>query len=153
MSVSQRAAIGTMQSLANQNNQSFRKSKCPVIMYNRTNQNNQSFRKCPVIMYNKKIYQNHSIRKYQERNLQPGMYKEIWTSQHSADDVRNKNEEPLENLDVARQREVSSNRLNSETILSIQNTDLFKEALGLLSDHWQKFKIGNIYDKTRLDIF
>ena len=132
ISVHQRAKIGTV--------------PCP------TNQNDQSFKKVPVIMYNQyqniyqSQYQNYVIRKYQERILQQsGTYTNFLTSQHSVDDVRSKNEELLEN-------KVCSNRLDFKTILSIENTELFKEALGLLSDHWM-FKVDNIVNNYEVRHF
>ncbi len=129
-----------------------------------TNQYNQGFIRLPVIMYNHnqnralddlpERIDNHMIRKYQERIFQPvvrteGIFKEIRTSQHSVEDVRRRNEELSKNFEVT--RSVCANRLDFQNILTIQKTDQFKEAFGLLSDYWI-FKViqNNIFDNNKV---
>ena len=104
------------------------------------NQNNQNFSISPASMYNH--YQNnmmangYMIRENREFVLQPEINRKVWSSQQSGEDVRSETEKLSQNFDVVSLRASYANRHEFENIRSIQDTDLFREAFGLLSDYW-----------------
>ena len=79
------------------------------------------------------------------------VFEDIRSSQNLVDNVNIENEELYKNFEVT--RSVCSSRLDLEDILKIQNTPLFKEAFGLMSDYWM-FKVfqNNIFDNNKVNV-
>ena len=120
------------------------------------NQNNPNFSIIPASMYN--YHHNNMtangdvIRENLEIIRQPEIYRKVWSSQHSVEDIRrSETEERSQNFEVTSLRACLANRLDFENIRSIQNTDLFREAFGLLSDYWI-FKVfqNNIFSNNKV---
>ena len=101
------------------------------------NPNNQHFSMSPASMYNhyqtNLMANGYVIRGNQELVPQPEIYRR--SSQHSVENIRSETEDLSQNIDIASLR-AWANRLDLENIRSIQDTDLFREAFGLLSDYW-----------------